>query len=706
MSFLSFLRVDTGRLLRAKTTWLVILLTALCPLIGYSFYQPASATTTASVALANPVLAGGLCGAVLFAFLTLFELNRVYKAHTDSLMDAIVSPEIFVTVKLFSLLAVSLATVLLTAIAYLPYTVYRMDTAFSISDYILSFFLFMLCSIWLAILAASAFYHILRRVDLSFIFFVANGIVFRTSGYSRLFWFAIMIGFWIISLLCVRNHGKGLLGSFAHNVHKVYIPVLAILLVCGGVFLYRSEPFIDHSPLKTYNAVQSTSELSVTTSTSNMYAENNQNLTLLDTSVKAVIDTKHHNLTDTVTYQLQNSSGQPQDCTLQLKPGFTIHSITANGNRLNFTDKQNDHDNLKDVICKLPSDKNIELIVSYSGCPKIWSESRMLFLGSQIEKNYVNLAGTDLRPIINAESAKDAKSSGEITLPDNLQLVSMGETAKVLQENSNGTKTWQTHSISSIYAGDYVKVKIEGGGTPIYFYYSQKHQKQMEELKVRQMLENAIPYCTQHYGPLPYKEDKPLCIIQSSAYMQGGGAFGNISVIGESSLSNEGLVDPQKGSNGAEVMAHEIVHQWWGIRRMCMDMNNQSWTAEGVTVYTTYRLMKELYDDDYAQKNYLDVWNAELKNVKDNFYSHHPEYLNILPKKYVNRLQNQFAITNTYSGMASQIYKAAQLVGGEGKMDAILAELYKNGGTEMPPMVTWHDFLNACGLTEEDLNHE
>ncbi len=220
------------------------------------------------------------------------------------------------------------------------------------------------------------------------------------------------------------------------------------------------------------------------------------------------------------------------------------------------------------------------------------------------------------------------------------------------------------------------------------------------------MLENTIAYCTRHYGPLPYTEDKPLCIVQSSAYMQGGGASGNISVMGESSFSKEGLVDPQKGSNGAEVMAHEIVHQWWGISRMCMDMKNQNWTAEGVTVYTTYRLMKELYGDDYAQKNYVDVWKAALKNEKENFYSRHPEYLNILPKKYVNTLQSQFASTNTYSGMASKIYRAAKLVGGEEKMDAILAELYKNGGTEMPSMVTWHDFLKACGVTEGELNHE
>lgn len=229
----------------------------------------------------------------------------------------------------------------------------------------------------------------------------------------------------------------------------------------------------------------------------------------------------------------------------------------------------------------------------------------------------------------------------------------------------------------------------------------------MEDMNIKQVLENTISYCTLHYGSLPFTADEPLCILQGSAYMQGGGILGNISVMSESSFSKEGLADePQEGTNSEEIKAHEIVHQWWGGSACCMDKENLNWTNEGVTVYTTYRLMKELHGSDYAQKNYVDVWKADLMDEKNNFYNRHPEYLNILPEKYVSNLQSLFATTNTYSGMAFKIYKAAQLVGGEEKMDAILAKLYKNGGTEMPPYITWHDFLNACGLKEEDLNLE
>ena len=50
--------------------------------------------------------------------------------------------------------------------------------------------------------------------------------------------------------------------------------------------------------------------------------------------------------------------------------------------------------------------------------------------------------------------------------------------------------------------------------------------------------------------------------------------------------------------------------------------------------------------------------------------------------------------------------KAERLVGGEAQMDEILKGLFQQGGTEMPPYLTWQDFLDACGLTEEQLNLE
>ena len=174
--------------------------------------------------------------------------------------------------------------------------------------------------------------------------------------------------------------------------------------------------------------------------------------------------------------------------------------------------------------------------------------------------------------------------------------------------------------------------------------------------------------------------------------------------MGETYFSDANLSDKQKGASSAEVLAHEIVHQWWGLSAQCMDMENADWTDEGITVYTTYRMMKEKYGEEYAQKNYVDVWKQAIENQNRSFYNRHPEYLDVLPEKYSVNLRSGNWGTDMYSTMPYKIYKAAQLIGGEEKMDAVLAELYQNGGTQMPPIITYTDFLNACGLSEEALS--
>ena len=55
--------------------------------------------------------------------------------------------------------------------------------------------------------------------------------------------------------------------------------------------------------------------------------------------------------------------------------------------------------------------------------------------------------------------------------------------------------------------------------------------------------------------------------------------------------------------------------------------------------------------------------------------------------------------------MAQIIKRAEELVGGQENMDAILSRLYLEGGVT-PPYITFDDFLNACGLTREDIGYE
>ena len=126
-------------------------------------------------------------------------------------------------------------------------------------------------------------------------------------------------------------------------------------------------------------------------------------------------------------------------------------------------------------------------------------------------------------------------------------------------------------------------------------------------------------------------------------------------------------------------MIHELVHQWWGLGNMFDTSGPDSpWSAEGLTCYTTYRIVKELYGGDYAREHYVDQWRGEVEDYYLNFYVRRPEYLEALPE-------------------------AERLVGGEAAMDEILYGLFNRELDPMYPYLTYQEFLDACGLTEEDL---
>ena len=82
----------------------------------------------------------------------------------------------------------------------------------------------------------------------------------------------------------------------------------------------------------------------------------------------------------------------------------------------------------------------------------------------------------------------------------------------------------------------------------------------------------------------------------------------------------------------------------------------------------------------------------------------HPEYLDALPASYQADIANSLSGMRRYSEMPLKILKAEQLVGGEAQMDQILNTLFNREIDWNYPYLTYQEFLDACGLTEEDLN--
>ncbi len=717
--------LELQRLLQSRLTWLIMALTVLSPVLGLVFYKPATSTTMLSMYLANPAIAGGVAGAILFGLLAIFELDRARRSRVDILTDAVVSPLTTALTRLLALLTAAVLTVGLTMLVWLPISAGLIGSVFTGANYVLAYLLLMGLALPLGILAAAAAYQFTRRTDLSIVLFIAfcalsitvwaddwqlcwlnpcvwalsddfsNFRVFRSVAWMRLTWLAALVGVWTISYLCIRQYGKGIFGSLARSVRRIYRPAVALaLLACSGT-AYAAQPFIDNS----------NPDLTVMSFYEIPYAEG---VTFLSRSAQVFPDTDAGTVTGRASYQFQNTSGQEQSISFGINPGYTISNVQANGTDVPFTvsDYQEYNEALLEVT--IPAEEEVELTMEYSGFPQ--ESMPTMQGGKELSSEYLCLENSALSPrvmnVMPGEAGYPAEI--EITLPASMIAIPFSSSeAEVISENADGTRTWRYEANSAggiLYAGDYICEQIEAGGVTIEFYYGRKHQSVMEEAGAVDAVKAVVDYCTEHYGTLSFGTGETLKLIQSRV-AGGGYAVGGASLLDEADFTIANLRDTNKGAVPGETFIHELVHQWWGLGNMFDTVDSTSpWSAEGLTVYTTYRIVKELYGEDYAQEHYVDQWQQAVDDYYLNFYVRHPEYLEMLPENEQLAISNSLSRVRQYSEMPLKILKAEQLVGGEEAMDQILHDLFNRELDPMYPYLTYQEFLDACHLTEEDLN--
>lgn len=719
--------LEFGRLLQNRLTWLMILLTVISPAAGLFLYKPATATTMLSLYLANPAIAGGVVGGILFGLLTIFELDRVSRSRADVLMDAAVSPLTMALVRLLALLAVAVVTVALTMLVWLPISMHLIGSVFGGMDYVLAYLLLMGLALPLSILAAAAAYQFTRRVDLSLVLFAAfaalsltvwaddwqlcwlnpcvwalsddfsNFRIFRSVAWMRLTWLAALAGVWTVSYLCIRQYGKGVLGSLAASVRRIYRPAIALLLlVCSGT-AYAAQPLVD----------QSNPDEMAMTFYEVPYAEN---VVCTGRSAQVFPNTSTGSLSGTASYQFQNTSGQKQNVAFGINPGYTISNVQVNGADVPFSVSEYQEYNEAMLEVTLPADEQAELVMEYSGFPQESRNMSTMQGSKEISTEYLCLENSALSPrLMNVMPGENGyPATIEITLPASMTAIPFGSSeAEVIAEHDNSTKTWRYEANGTggiLYAGDYICENIEAGGMTIEFYYGRKHQSVMEAAGAVEAVKSVVDYCTEHYGSLSFGTGETLKLIQSRV-TGGGYATNGASLLDEADFTADNLGNADKGGGAGEVMIHELVHQWWGLGNMFDTSDATSpWSAEGLTVYTTYRIVKELYGDAYAQEHYIDQWQQAVDDYYLDFYVRNPDYLANLPEDKQLEITGNLTYVRQYCEMPLKVLKAEQLVGGEDAFDQILNRLFNRELDPMYPYLTYQDFLNACGLAEEDLN--
>lgn len=492
---------ELTRLLRGRLTWLAAALTVLSPLAGLTVYRSASADTMQSLYVANPALAGGVLGGLLFALLTLCDCARTSRCRVEALCDAAVSPLTAALARLMALLGTAALTLALTLLAWLPWTAHTVGAVFDGGDYLLAYLILMGLALPLCILLAGAAWQFTRRFDLSLVLVAAlaalsltiwrdnwqlcwlnpcvwalsddfsNFRILRSAAYMRLTWLLGLAGLWALSYLCIRRYGRGPLGSLARTARRVYRPLLAaaLLLCCG--WSCAAQPFIDHS----------NPDLSAMTF---LTMEPLEGVACLRRSAQVTPDTRRGTVAGTASYQLQNTTGQEQTVALGVTPGYTISNVRANGVEIPFSVSDYQEYNEAKLEVAIPAEEQVELTLEYGGFPQ--EDLPTMQGGKELSGEYLCLENAALSPrLMNVMPGEDGyPATIEITLPAAMTVIPFcASEAEVVAEHGDGTKTWryETNRAGGIlYAGDYVREEIQAGGLTIDFYYGRKHQAVME----------------------------------------------------------------------------------------------------------------------------------------------------------------------------------------------------------------------------------
>jgi len=731
MKRLSLYRVELRRLALSRFVGIIAGLSLCGPLAGYTVLKLIDVPTTNGYYIANPVLAGTVINSVLWALLTLLESDRIHRAKADVLVENAVSPITMAMSRSFALITLSAITTILTALMYLPYTVVKVGYLFDGGLYTLSFVILMMPTLWISVLLASAFYEITRRVELSgllyagMVYFSFSGYVardffarwlnplfvdmyysdgftnaptLRIALYTRLLWLFLSAGAWVFSMLCMRRYQKGLPGSLWRGLRKPYIPVISAALLCAGTFLWIKQPFVNHAPLEYRNHIPS--QTSYVWATEASYD---------------IIASPWGYISGNITYTMAKHVENDKTESFWFDPGYQITTFTCDDNPVDFKPSQYDINDRRKITFSIPKGSDMTVVISYEGMPKLlrcfspWSWKN----GSS--PGYVSLN--------NASSAPDITSFGlpstatlQLTLPDRFTPIVDHKLVENFTQNPNHTKTWET-TVKGwgfwVTACEYGRKTFDAAASSIDLFYSVKYEPVIHEYDIPQAIADVMDYCAAHLGELRFVADHHLMMVQRAG--GGGGNAGDGWVEWEEPVfSAMNLSDPLKGATASEVFAHEIIHQWWGgFGVYCGEewevLGDESWSSEGLTVYTTYRLMKDKYGGEYAKQHYTDVWQAAVDAQERGFYYRRPEYLDRLPEQYRAQLNAQSRSTNLYCRMPLMILKAEQLAGGEAKMDEILQQIqkkYAQAPHKYNNPFTYQMFVDACGLKAEDLNLE
>lgn len=725
---------EVGRMLGERLTWLIMALTA----AGAVWFSLNGTGRTASDAfLVNAAQNSAFLGAFLFTLLSLAQFHRDYKNNTEVIVLTSTDPIHHQIRRTLALLCTAAATTLLISLFALPYGIVKTGDYFQPATFLTAWFLIFFGALVFAVLLSAGFYMLTKRVEAAFIIMaglillskllesmytlnpsylfywvqttadsfsdlITNQFQIDMLLWNRLFCLLAALSIWAMGLCAFRRYGRGLLNSFFVNCRRVWMPIFLVAALTLSGISYAFEPIFDDSKPIDFSGAMS-SGTGIVTSYYDEQEVGNPNLTLVEKSFDLDIDAGGRTLSGVAKYKLENVSGEIQALPVMINTGLTIDSVLINGEEGKAIRGETGEDSTANWSIELPAAAEYDIEIGYSGHMQ---NDNTILQGVRygIADGYIWLPAIGFSPSFDINVSDDSAFAGTLSLDENLEPV-FAKGKPIKGETKDGKTEWRYTGNAGtqgtgLFAAEYMTRTFEAGGLNIELKYFAKHDASITDMDAVNVIKATIDYFTEVYGPLIY--DKSLTMLELPAYASGGFAGGNMSAMDETSYDAEGYLpaeslSPDSGG-GLDVLVHEIAHQWWGLATMPMQDGVSSWSAEGITCYSTYCFMKQYFSEEYAEEHYLKEWRQNWDTYKNAFYIQHPEYLAKLSAADASNIMGSFVNMSLYDIMPLQLLKAEEALGGTEAFQKKLSELYM---THLGQPITYDDFLTAAGLTKE-----
>lgn len=112
-------------------------------------------------------------------------------------------------------------------------------------------------------------------------------------------------------------------------------------------------------------------------------------------------------------------------------------------------------------------------------------------------------------------------------------------------------------------------------------------------------MKDAIDYCSQHFGPYPYKQ---LILAELPQYKGAATAYPGVVFSAENICFQSDFSDSNKVNQAYGIIAHEVAHQWWANKLSPVFQPGAALLTETLAQYTEAMLMEHAFGKMFMRK--------------------------------------------------------------------------------------------------------